>query len=88
MMCTLGFHGSHELGFACLVLLDLHLLFYLFIICMAATNDRTNELDHHNLKLRPRFFYNVCDVIFSALNLMMLVISEELEINNLFPHKS
>jgi hypothetical protein len=54
---------------------------------MATTNNRTNELDHHTLKLRPMFFYNVCDVIFSALNLMMLVISEELEINDLLPHK-
>jgi hypothetical protein len=55
---------------------------------MAATNDRINELDHHTLKLKPMFVYNACDVIFHAPNLVMLVISEGLEINDLFPHKS
>ena len=54
---------------------------------MAATNDLTNELHHQILKLTPMFCYNACDVIVVDLNLMMLVISEGLEINDLFHPK-
>jgi len=54
---------------------------------MAATNNLAIELHHQILKLRPIFCNNACDVILVDLNLMMLVISEGLEINDLFRNK-
>ena len=54
---------------------------------MVATNDLAIELHHQILKLRPIFSYNAYDVITVDLNLMMLVISEGLKINDLFHRK-
>jgi hypothetical protein len=50
-------------------------------------NELTNELHHQILKLRPSFFKITRDVIIIDLNLIMLVISEGLEINDLFHPK-
>ena len=50
--CAHGFHGSHELGFAALLVF----IFY--------GNNQWFELKEHDhiLKLRPTFYYNACDV--------------------------